>query len=89
MIIIYKHNGILTSSSLETYLDLKQSGQDVKILGRGYYVSKEDIKGMVEGKHSLYTKALGIKPAAFYINLSLAQLNRISPIFKYQKYENK
>lgn len=87
MIIIYKHDGVLTSSSLEKYLDLKQSGENVKILGRGYYISKEDIEKMANGKHSLYTKALGIKPAAFYINMSLQKLILISPIYKYQKYE--
>lgn len=87
MIIIYKHDGVLTSSSLEEYLDLKQSGKNVKILGRGYYCSVDNIKTLVDEKNSLYTKALGIKPAAWYINLSLAKLISISPIYKYQKYE--
>lgn len=87
MMIIYKHDGVLTSSSLETYLNLKQSGKNVKILGRGYYCPINNIKQLADNKVSLYTKALGIKPAAFYINLSLNKLNCISPIFKYQKYE--
>lgn len=87
MIIIYKHDGVLTSSSLEKYLDLKQSGEKVKILGRGYYSSVDNIKTWVDKKSSLYTKALGIKPAAFYINMSLQKLILISPIYKYQKYE--
>lgn len=88
MIFIYKHDGVLTSSSLETYLNLKKSGKNVKILGRGYYLDLKEIKRISESKGSLYTKALGIKPAAFYLNLPLSKLIYISPIYKYQKYEN-
>lgn len=88
MIIIYKQDGIISHCSLETYLDLKQSGKNVKILGRGYYRPINNIKQLADNKASLYTKALGIKPAAFYLNLPLSKLIHISPIYKYQKYES-
>lgn len=88
MIVIYKHDGVLTHDSLEKYLDLKQSGENVKIIGRGYFCPISHINDARDNKSSLYTKSLGIKPAAFYINMSLQQLINISPIYKYQKYGN-
>lgn len=51
----------------------------------GNYVDILSIVKYAENKKSIYCKNGGLKPAAFYMNWSLAQLIKYSPFYSYIK----